>query len=119
LSIRSDYERTLEGARDQLRVVAAGLEAQIGAMLNDGIGAAAAAAAELEASGGIANAPDAQVSATLGRMLTGGDYVRSLFIGSSARFARAGRDGKVDNGARPALFTALIDPEPAGDSAIG
>jgi PAS domain S-box-containing protein len=119
LSIRSDYERTLESARDQLRVVAAGLEAQVGAMLNDGIGAAFAAANELDASGGLTAATDTQASATLGRMLTGGDYVRSLFIGSTARFARAGRDGKVGDRRRPAWFTALIEPEPAGNGAIG
>ena len=118
-SIRSDYHRTLEATRNQLRIVAAGLEAQIGAMLNDGIGAATAAANELEASGGVAAATDGQASATLSRMLTGGDYVRSLFIGSPTRFARAGRDGKIETGTPPAWLTTLTRAAPAGTGTVG
>jgi PAS domain S-box-containing protein len=118
LNIWSDHSRTLEAARDQLRIVAAGLEAHIGAMLNDGIGAAVAAANELEASRGIASASDAEASATLGRMLTGGPYVRSLFIGSPERFVRAGRDGG-ESGVLPAWFTALINPRAASTAAVG
>jgi PAS domain S-box-containing protein len=118
-SIRSDYHRTLESTREQVHVAAAGLEAQLGAMLNDGIGAATAAANELDASGGVGAVTDAQAAATLSRMLTGGDYVRSLFIGSSTRYARAGREGKVESGAPPAWFTTFTRASSAGTGTVG
>ena len=119
LSIQTDYHRTLEETRNQLRTVAAGFEAQVDAMLNDGIGAAFAAAKQLEASGSLSAASDTEASATLARMLTGGEYVRSLFIGSSTWFARAGREGHLEQGAPPPWFNALTDPEPGGDAVAG
>jgi hypothetical protein len=91
LRIQSDYRTTLEDERNSLRNVAAVLVAQVGAMLDDGVGAAVAAVNEIDVREGIARASDAHLSVTLGNMLTGGAYVRSLFVATSDRYTRVGR----------------------------
>jgi PAS domain S-box-containing protein len=60
-------------------------------MLGDGVGAALAAANELDDRTDLASFSDAQFADTLTHMLTGGPYVRSLFLGNSQRFVRVGR----------------------------
>jgi PAS domain S-box-containing protein len=89
--IQSDYRATLEMEREHLRSVSATFEAQVEAMLGDGVGAALAAANEYENPRDLASASDAQLSETLRHMLTGGSYVRSLFLATGRRFVRVGR----------------------------
>jgi len=94
--IQSDYRMTLETEREHLRSVSGTFEAQVEAMLGDGVGAALAAANEFENPRDLAAASDAQLSETLGHMLTGGPYVRSLFLANVRRFVRVGRSAAPD-----------------------
>src|SRR5580692_6378886 len=89
--IESDYRTTLQTERGHLVSVSATLEAQVEAMLGDGVGAALAAANELEHRSDLADAGDTAYSDTLAHMLTGGAYVRSLFLVNAHRFVRVGR----------------------------
>jgi PAS domain S-box-containing protein len=99
--IRSDYRSTLATEREHLSSVSGTLQAQVEAMLGDGVGAALAAANELENRGDIAAAGDGQLSDTLTHMLTGGPYVRSLFLASDQRFVRVGRTAPPENRMAP------------------
>jgi len=92
--IESDYRATLQSERDHLGSVSGTLQAQVEAMLGDGVGAALAAANELEYRG---DTGDALYSDTLAHMLTGGPYVRSLFLANAGRFVRVGRSATPDN----------------------
>ena len=99
LRIQSDHHLTLDLERNQLRSVTAALQAGTQAMLNDGIGAAIAGANAVMTSHGDMDSASAEDRAeALSRMLTGGAYVRSVFLYSPARFARAGRDGARETG---------------------
>jgi PAS domain S-box-containing protein len=98
--VQSDFRSTLETERDHLRSVSGTLQAQVEAMLGDGVGAALAAANELEYRGGSA-AGDAEFSETLAHMLTGGPYVRSLFLANPQRFVRVGRSMPADRQTAP------------------
>lgn len=97
LRIQSDHHLTLDLERNQLRSVTAALQAGTQAMLNDGIGAAIAGAnAVMTTHGDMDSAKVEDRAETLSKMLTGGAYVRSVFLYSPQRFARAGRDGKLE-----------------------
>src|ERR1700755_1295290 len=86
LRIQSDHHLTLDIERNQLRSVTAALQAGTQAMLNDGIGAAIAGANAVMTSHGDMDSASAQARAeALSAALTGGDYVRSLFLYSPAR----------------------------------
>ena len=91
--IESDYRSTLQSEREHLGSVSGTLQAQVEAMLGDGVGASLAAANELEYRG---DAGDALYSNTLAHMLTGGPYVRSLFLANAGRFVRVGRSTAPD-----------------------
>jgi two-component system NarL family sensor kinase len=119
LHMQIDYRSTLETERDHLRSVSGTLQAQVEAMLGDGVGAALAAANELEDRGGLTTAGDAQVSDTLVHMLTGGPYVRSLFLVNSQRFVRVGRSVTPDSRtAPPAWLLPSLDLK-SGDAWVG
>lgn len=60
-------------------------------MLNDGVGAAVASANELQSEGGLIRASRSEIIKTLQKQITGGDYVRFLFLTDGERFALAGR----------------------------
>jgi signal transduction histidine kinase len=99
LRIQSDHHLTLDLERNQLRSVTAALQAGTQAMINDGIGAAVAGANAVMTSHGDMDSASADERAeALSKMLTGGAHVRSLFLYSPARFARAGRDGVRQTG---------------------
>lgn len=99
LRIQSDHHRALDLERNRLRSVTAALQAGTQAMLNDGIGAAVAGANAVMTSHGNMDSASAEDRAeALSRMLTGGAYVRSVFLYSPARFARAGRHGVRETG---------------------
>jgi PAS domain S-box-containing protein len=106
----ADYEQTLEGERNRLRSVTAALQAGTSAMLNDGVGAAVASANELQGAGGLILANRAEILKTLQKQLTGGDYVRSLFLTDGMRFALASRDGASAAQLVPAWLTVAREP---------
>jgi PAS domain S-box-containing protein len=108
LSIRTDLERTLDAERSRLRDVTLTIGGQIEAMLHDGVGAALAAANELGALEPRTGASDALVSQTLTHMLTGGDYVRSLFLAAPDRFVRVGRSGTQTATAAPSWLAPAL-----------
>jgi PAS domain S-box-containing protein len=117
--IQIDHRSTLETERDHLRSVSGTLQAQVEAMLADGVGAALAAANELETRGRLSAAGDAEVSDTLNHMLTGGPYVRSLFLVNAQRFVRVGRSVAADSRtAPPAWLLPALDLETA-DAWVG
>lgn len=101
-------------------------------MLNDGVWAAAAGANELQSGGGLIRASRAQIIETLQKQLTGGNYVRFLFLTDGTRFALASRDGASGGLLAPAWLTVagvpgsksawvgapIADPERPGDLVI-
>jgi len=99
--IHADYGQTLEAERNRLRGVGAALRSATLAMLNDGVGAAVAGANELQSVGGIARAGSAELASTLQKQLTGGDYVRFLFLTDNGRFALASRETATDSRTLP------------------
>lgn len=93
LWIRTDYGQTLETERGRLRSVTATLESATLAMLNDGLGAAVAAADSVE--------PDAPLARVLQDHLKGGNYVRALFLTDSSHLVLASRHRVLDSAALP------------------
>lgn len=77
--IGTDRASTLETSSHQLQVTATALAAQIEAMLNDGVGAASAAANVIRSSGGLKLPLDSQRE-FIAQMATGGSYVHGLFL---------------------------------------
>jgi PAS domain S-box-containing protein len=113
--IRTDREETYQSESNRLRAVAVALEQSAFAMISDGVGAAVTRANEIEATGGLANVSDRDLSPELGKAMSGGQYVRSIFVADGSRFARAGRAGSYDvSGAPPKWFTALESAESQG-----
>ncbi len=115
LRIRTDREHTVQSERNRLSIVAVALETGTHAMLNDGIGAAITGANEITAAGGLDAATDALLRSRLQRVLTGGQYVRSVFVADSTRFARAGRTGVYEvSDTVPVWLTVRLSATPAG-----
>ncbi|HTD11381.1 MAG TPA: PAS domain S-box protein [Steroidobacteraceae bacterium] len=115
LRIRTDREHTVQAERNRLSIIAVALETGAHAMLNDGIGAALTGANEITAAGGLDAATDAVLRSRLQRVLTGGEYVRSVFVADAKRFARAGRTGVYEvSDVVPAWLTATLSPTSAG-----
>lgn len=102
---RSDAEMT---------TIAIGISQHVEAMLHDGIGAARAAMNLMEARGGLAALPDSEVQAIMAATLTGGDYVRALFVFDGQRDIRATR-----NGVELSIERASFTPPPVGSTADG
>lgn len=98
--VQSDYRSTLEMEREHLGSVSGTLQAQVEAMLGDGVGAALAAANELNNRSDLA-AGGTEISDTLTHMLTGGQYVRSLFLADAHRFVRVGRSAPPERRTAP------------------
>ncbi len=108
LRIQTDYRQTLDMERSRLRGVAAALQAGSQAMINDGVGAAIAGAnAVMIRTGDIDDSTSAQRSAMLGEMLTGGEYVQSLFLYTPGRFARTSRGGQRETATQPPAWLTL------------
>jgi len=118
LWIGSDYERTLQSGQARLRSVTAALQSATVAMLNDGVGAAVAAADEAPAMASPDTRVRSRVAAMLQDHLTGGDYVRALFLTDGTHFALAGRSRVIDVTSTPAWLTATRVP-PAGRTWVG
>jgi signal transduction histidine kinase len=118
LHVSSDKTQTLDTERNRLRGISAVLKANTLAMLNDGVGAAVAGANEVLAIGGLDQASETQLVTVLQKQLTGGDYVRFLFIADKGRFAIASRDQTSNNVLAPAWMLAL-DSAPSADTWVG
>jgi len=110
LRIRMDQEQTLNTERNRLRAVAAALHTGAHAMISEGIGAAMAGAnAALGHDSHHDGASGDALPVALSKMLTGGEYIRALFIVDGGRFAQAGRSGLRDASTAPHWFTAPRD----------
>src|SRR5689334_13295668 len=120
LRIQSDHHLTLDLERNQLRSVTAALQSGTQAMLSDGIGAALAGAnAVMTSHGDMQSASAGDRAEALSQMLTGGSYVRSLFLYSPARFARAGRDGARETADAPPAWLQLPRSSLNGSTWVG
>lgn len=105
--IRTDREQTLQSESNRLRAVAVALEQSGFAMISDGVGSAVTRANEVQAAGGLSAVSERDLSPALGESMSGGQYVRSVFVADAGHFARAGRTGSFDlSRAPPAWFTA-------------
>lgn len=106
--IRTDREQTYQSESNRLRAVAVALEQSAFAMISDGVGSAVTRAREIEALGGLKAVSERDLSPALGQAMSGGQYVRSVFVADAARFARAGRAGSFDvSRAPPPWFNAI------------
>jgi two-component system NarL family sensor kinase len=94
--IRSDFRLTEATTRERLRARGAAFNAEVEAMMGDGVGAAVAAANEIGSQQGFVSASQLQIQQTLGHMLTGGPYVRALFLGNGVRFELIARGGRQE-----------------------
>jgi two-component system NarL family sensor kinase len=95
--IQSDFRLTESTTRERLRARGGAFNAEVEAMMGDGVGAAVAAANELGGQRGFVVASQAQIQQTIGHMLTGGPYVRALFLGNAARFELVARGGRSES----------------------
>ena len=120
LRIQSDHHLTLELERNRLRGVTAALQGGTQAMLSDGLGAAMAGAnAVMTSHGDMDSASVEERAQVLAKMLTGGPYVRSLFLYSPARFARAGREGVQETAVAPPSWLQLPRSSLNGSTWVG
>jgi PAS domain S-box-containing protein len=110
--INADYEQSLHDEHSRLRGVTAALEAGTSAMLNDGVGEAVAGANELESGSdnGVIHADAPEIIQRLQHVLTGGDYVRFLFLTNGEHFALAGRNGGSTSRILPPWLTVASAP---------
>lgn len=86
--IHQDRAVALHGSHQQLATLAKALGLQINAMVGDGLGAAIAGA------GVSGDLPDAQTARVLQQMLTGGEYVRAVFVARSDTLVAAHAPGE-------------------------
>jgi PAS domain S-box-containing protein len=115
--IESDRSATLAAEHNRLRAVSLALEAEVEAMSNDGVGAAVAAASEL--SDGPSSRGSSGVATVLGNMLTGGQYVRALFLVDAAQFVEVGRDYPMPLVSEPPSWLRSAFGVRTGDSWVG
>ncbi|MGH8199967.1 MAG: histidine kinase [Steroidobacteraceae bacterium] len=116
LRIHSDYLQVMQDEGDRLRGVTAALTSATQAMLDGGMGAARAAASEIRAAGGYAHLSGRGVGLALQRHLTGGTYVRSLFLVESGHYVLAGRSHVFEGARLPPYLAGL---EGADDVWVG
>ncbi|MGH8297696.1 MAG: PAS domain S-box protein [Steroidobacteraceae bacterium] len=105
LRIHEDYIQTLQQERESLRGVTSALQNGALAVLDDGVGSALAAARAVRAAGELDRLPASAVAQTLQRELTGGTYVRALFLADRGRFVMANRTRALDSAAAPPWLT--------------
>ena len=116
LRIHSDYLQVMQDEDDSLRGVTAALTSATQAMLDDGMGAAHAAASEIRAAGGYDHLSGRGVGLALQRHLTGGSYVRSLFLVENDHYVLAGRTHVFEGASLPPYLAGL---EGADDVWVG
>jgi signal transduction histidine kinase len=101
--VNGDRAASLEASRQQLAPLAKGLGLQIEAMAANGIGSAEAAAGLLRR-----GQSEAEASMEVAGMLTGGTYVRALFVLDEGKFIIANRPGERFSAGNMAWRTALL-----------
>jgi two-component system, NarL family, sensor histidine kinase UhpB len=118
--IHNDRQVTLQAAHQQLATLSKGFASQIEAMVNDGVGAARAGANVLVDFPAVADR-----RRILGDMLTGGAYVRALFVVAGDQLIVANANGEklsLENavwlddlrGSGQFIWTGPIEVEPDG-----
>ena len=107
LRIHDDYREAIQDERAGLLGVTAALTSATQAMLDHGMGAAVASASEVRAAGGLDRLPLAALGPALQRQLTGGSYVRSLFLADAGRFVLASRTGVLDRATAPSYLPGM------------
>jgi two-component system, NarL family, sensor kinase len=107
LRIHADYLQVMQGEAESLRGVTAALTSTAQAMLYDGMGAGRAAVSEIRATGGLDSVAESKVAAALQRNLTGGSYVRSLFVLDAGHFVLASRARVIDGTSAPGYLAGL------------
>jgi two-component system NarL family sensor kinase len=95
--IQNDYRLTDATTRERLRARGAAFNAEVEAMMGDGVGAAVAAANEIGGQRGFAVASQEKIEQTIDHMLTGGPYVRAIFLGTAAHFELVARGGRRES----------------------
>jgi two-component system sensor histidine kinase UhpB len=105
--IQVDRALTLESSNNQLTLSAVGFANHVEAMINDGVGAAMAGGNVLRQTAPRTPLNEAAMIEALGRMLTGGEYVRALFIATPTRFVAAYSRNDMQPIGSPALLSDL------------
>ena len=105
LRIHADYLEVMQDEDESMRGVTAALTSATQTMLDHGVGAARAAASDIRAAGGLDGMAPQAVGSLLQRNLTGGTYVRFLFLEDAGRYVLASRLRVLDgtSGAPPYL----------------
>jgi PAS domain S-box-containing protein len=116
LRIHADYLQVMQDEAENLRGVTAALTSAAQAMLDDGMGAGRAALSEIRVSGGIDRLPGSTVGLALRSHLTGGTYVRSLFLVDPGHFVLAGRVRVLADASVPEYLAGIAT---AGDVWVG
>ena len=93
--IRTDEAEVLDNSRHELRAVASGMYVHMEAVLNDGLGAARAAANSINSRGGLGSITPAQAAELVSHELSSGDYVRALFVAEEGHYLSVTRDEQV------------------------
>lgn len=101
--VNGDRATVLEASRQQLAPLAKGLGLQIEAMAANGIGSAEAAAGLLRR-----GQSESEASLVAAEMLTGGTYVRALFVLDETKFIIANRPGERFNAGSEPWREALL-----------
>ena len=116
LRIHADYLEVMQDEAESLRGVTAALTSGTQTMLDHGAGAARAAAGDVRAAGGLDGLPPHTVGSLLQRNLTGGPYVRFLFLVDSGRYVLASPTRVLDGTSAPRYLPPL---DAANDSWLG
>jgi PAS domain S-box-containing protein len=107
LRIHDDYLQVMQDERDSLRGVTAALTSAAQAMLDHGLGAALAGASAVRAAGGLDRLPLRALGSALQRQLTGGSYLRFIFLEDGGRFVLAGRTRVLDGTNAPDYLAGM------------
>jgi PAS domain S-box-containing protein len=107
LRIHADYLEVIQDEHESLRSVTAALTSATQAMLDHGMGAALAAASEIRAAGGLDHLSQRALGLALQRQLTGGRYLRFLFVVDSGRFVLASRARVADRASAPDYLAGM------------
>lgn len=107
LRIHDDYLEVIRDEHEGLQGVTAALTSAAQAMLDHGLGAAMAGASAVRAAGGLDRMALAALGPALQRQLTGGSYVRSLFLADAGRFVLVSRTGVLDRASAPSYLAGM------------
>lgn len=107
LRIHADYLEAIQDEHESLRGVTAALTSATQTMLDHGLGAVRASASAIRAAGGLDGMSHQALGLALQRQLTGGAYVRSLFLADAARFVLASRTRVLDGSSAPGYLAGM------------